>query len=260
MLVITSSDRAYNQVTWSNLPPEVRRDVEYIVPKAQAAKYRRALGKDVPIHGIDANRLNPKRQFAIDELGKRDNVIILLDDDLCFAHRRKDDPSKFQTATKEQITQAFGDLHALLGDYAHASIAARQGANRITDPMRYVGRVLRVLGFNVPLFKEAGATFENLEVMADFDVTLALLRAGYPNAIINNMVQDHKGSNTAGGCSKYRTAEMKEQAVKNLIALHEPFVKPRMKKTKWKGMDKEHMDVTIFWKKAYLSSGGVMPL
>jgi hypothetical protein len=85
-------------------------------------------------------------------------------------------------------------------------------------------------------------------------MTLQLLRAGYPNAVITEFVHNQAGSNTEGGCSAYRDAKMMESSARKLAKLHPGFVKVVTKETKTSWGGGERVDVQIAWKKALASA------
>jgi hypothetical protein len=91
-----------------------------------------------------------------------------------------------------------------------------------------------------------------IPVMEDFDLTLQLLRKGYPNRVSYQYVWNQRGSGAEGGCSSYRTAEMQTNAALKLKELHPDFVSLVTKTagTVWKDME-ERSDVTVQWQKAY---------
>ena len=113
--------------------------------------------------------------------------------------------------------------------------------------------MMRILGYNLRVLREEGIQY-NTPFMEDFDVTLQLLRLGYPNLIHNWMVQNQGGSNSAGGCSEHRTLEKHGKAAERLAALHPGFVKVVEKQTKtaWGGLPRK--DVVVQWRKAYASA------
>ena len=61
---------------------------------------------------------------AIEEV-KRGRMVIMMDDDLKFATRRTDDPTKFTPSTHAEVEAMVVAVYDLLDDYAHASIAVR---------------------------------------------------------------------------------------------------------------------------------------
>jgi len=192
------------------------------------------------------------RQFAVDwALSQENPKLLMLDDDLTFAIRRTDDPTKFATPTDADIVRVFDDVKKKLDDYAHVSIAPREGGNRRTEPYVQNTRALRALAFRVDKLCEYGVLFTDMEVMEDFYVQLSLLLLGEPHLTINWMVQNQGGSNSEGGCSTYRTPEVQARAAGALHAKFPDFVRMVDKETKtaWGGGTRK--DVVVSWKAAY---------
>jgi hypothetical protein len=181
---------------------------------------------------------------------------VMMDDDLRFCVRRKDEPDKFTLASTGELTACVGQLEKLLKKYAHAGVLAREGANRVTESVVYATRMMRVLGYRTAALRNSGARFDRCPPMEDFDVTLTLLRQGLPNAVLCNWAQDQGSSNAPGGCSEQRTLEGQANTARKLAALHVGFVKvvEKTTKTAWGGATR--LDVQVAWKKALASSSG----
>lgn len=199
-------------------------------------------------------KLHPKikgigkvRQHLIDIT---DGPVLMLDDDLGFFVRRDDDPKLLTKAEPKHVRKAIKDMEKALKKHAHASFAVREGANRNTDPHIYNVRCLRALGYNADVLKDHGIRFDRLPVMEDFDVALQLLRKGYHSVTLNHFLQDQAGSNAAGGCSTYRSAEVQARGAEGLAELHPEFVTVVEKDAKGGGMWATRKDVRVQWKKA----------
>jgi hypothetical protein len=242
-----------DQVTFRNLPQEIQERVEFVVGDGipwESYAYRCKCIFIPPVKGIAATR-----QWIAEE--SKDTPFVMLDDDLTFCMRREDDPTKFQPADEEDVFNLFMYLERALGHYGHVGVATREGGNRETEPYVYNTRLLRILGYNPVALKDAGARFDRLPVMEDFDVCLQLLRKGYQNIKVNWIAHDQKMSNAAGGCSGYRTMQVQKEAALGLAKLHPGFVTVVQKHTKTAWGGQERTDVRVAWKKAYDSAGVV---
>lgn len=225
-----------------------------VVPYAERKDYK------VPsIMGLKREGIGPTRQWIVENCGGR---VLMLDDDLDFFVRRKDDHTKLIKASPADISRMLTAVHSALDRYAHVGIAVREGANRDTRPIIENTRLLRALAYRTDVMLKHKVRFDRSPVMEDFDVALQLLELGYPSACINGWAQDQPGSNTAGGCSTYRTSEVQAQGATTLAKLHPDFVtvveKPPLKSGGWDG--KPRLDVRIQWKKAFESAGVVREL
>jgi hypothetical protein len=193
--------------------------------------------------------LSPTRQWLLEQAKGK---FVLMDDDLRFFVRRTDDPTKFLPATKTNLKNMLTAVEKALAQYAHVGICAREGGNRMTADAECT-RMMRVLAYNKKMMPKT-ARFDRLPTKQDFDMTLQLLRAGLPNLVLHRYVHDQFGSNTAGGCSEYRTDDMMVASAHGLKKLHPEFVTVVEKETKvaWGGGTRT--DVRIAWKKAYESA------
>lgn len=244
---VISSGRADKQTTYNSLPARIQEKVKIAAPSAEAADYAEYPHVLVPVMGIGRTR-----QWLVDQCA--DQTICMLDDDLTFATRREDDPTKFYPSTEYEIEALFADIEFQLSNFAHVGVASREGGNRQVEEYRGTGRMLRVLSYDVEILRRTGTRYDNLEVMEDFDVTLSLLRKGYRNTIVNYMVQNQNGSNLKGGCSQYRTKDVQERAAAALASRHPGFVKLVQKNTKGADGWGTRTDVIIQWKRAYEES------
>lgn len=248
-IYILSKGRAHRQTTFNNLPPFLQDRVTIAVYPEELQDYRNYPA--IPVH-CEKRGVGHKRQWLLENCPSR--KLVMLDDDLVFATRRKDDPTKFREAAPDEIGSLFDDIEQMLDQYAHVGVSGREGANRRTEPRITVGRMTRILGYQVDVLKVNNIRLDEMQLMEDFNTTLRLLRAGYPNMIINYMVQNQNGSNTAGGVSEYRTMEKQSAAAEELARKHPAFVSVVEKSTKtaWGGLPRK--DVVIQWKRAYESA------
>jgi hypothetical protein len=138
--------------------------------------------------------------------------------------------------------------------FVHIGIAARQGSNHFLGPETYrdVTRMNNAYAYDTHALKELDIELGRIPVMEDFDLTLQLLRKGYPNRVSYNFVWNQRGSGAEGGCSKYRTAEMQMKAAQQLKEYHTQYVTLVTKTagSVWKEFE-EREDVIIQWAKAY---------
>lgn len=249
---IPSRNRVF-QETFTSLPQELRERVHFAVPYDSSD----VVGAYVVKTPIEINGIGPTRQWIIDQA--QDKKIVMLDDDLVFAARREDEPTKFREATSGELSTLIGNIDALLNNYAHVGVATREGGNRDTDDYRLNTRLLRVLAYRTDVLRNEGIRFDRLELMEDFDVALQLLRAGYANIKINWMVHNQRSSNSPGGCSTYRTLEKQSQAARGLRDYHPKFVSVVQKTTKtaWNGATRD--DCIIQWKRAFCADTAGTP-
>lgn len=251
-IYIPSLNRAEQKFhTWEQLPKGMRKSAYMVVGEKDAPAYMQRFPEEHVLI-VDVKGIGKVRQHIIDI---SDGPVLMLDDDLQFFTRRKDNPALLEKADSRGIERGIGVLkRALSTNHAHAALAVREGANRNTDDTIPNIRCLRALGYNASVLKTLGVRFDRLPVMEDFDVALQLLRAGYPSLTVNTLLQDQAGSNVAGGCSEYRTMAVQAKGAKGLAKLHPDFVTVVEKAAKGGGEWATRTDVRIQWKRAYNES------
>jgi hypothetical protein len=214
------------------------------------------LTPDCPVLCLPAQvkGIAPTRDHILhDVAGSR--KVLMLDDDLHFAVRRQDDPTKFRQPEPEDIRAMVAALDAALDNSAHVSIGAREGGNRNTAALLWNTRMMRVLAYRRDVLKRECITFAPMEVMEDFHVTLQLLRAGYDCVVENRWVSNQAGGSAApGGCSTFRTAELHAKNAELLAQKHPTFVRVVEKQTKGAWGGGTRIDVQVQWKKARSSA------
>ena len=253
-IYIPSSGRHDKQTTLTSLPPVLSNQglITVVVPVDEYSIYRDWTGSNIKIVAPDIPKgIGHARQWCCDQEPIK---CLMLDDDLVFATRRGDEPTKFRDAKDKEIIQALSEMGRALNTYSHVGMATREGGNRMTEPWDYNTRLLRILGYRTDIMRELGVRFDAIPVMEDFFVSLSLLTAGTQNAKLNWMVQNQGGSNTEGGCSQYRTPEVQAAAAHVLHERFPKFVKvvEKTTKTAWGGGTRT--DVTVYWKKALASA------
>lgn len=256
-IVIPTYGRARRQVTFNNLPEQLRSKVVMVVQQRDwdlnneiYSKYRGRtwiLPKEI-------TTIHQTRKWVFDEHLKIKEPFLFMDDDLVFSARRKDEPTKFRAMCGYDFDLMLGELEELLNTNPMAGVSHREGANRNIQPVLPYGRCMRVWGVNPELMPEC-VVWGRIPLMEDFDIILQLLRRGIPNPILNQWVHNQGGSDVSGGCSIYRTPELQADCAHKLAELHPGFVKVVQKETKSSWGGGTRTDVTIYWKKAYESSG-----
>lgn len=256
-ILIPTYGRTACQTTFDGLPDAVRRRVNFVVQHRELAAWKaRMFPSELDMLIVlppSVRTIAATRQWLLDNLA--DTRVLMLDDDLTFYRRRDDDPTRLRAPTTDELHEMFQLMEDMLDQYAHAGVAAREGANR--NVVRFVQntRIMRVLGYRFDVLRREGIRFDRLSFMEDFDVALQLLRKGYDNCLINWYAQNQRSSNAPGGCSTYRTIEAHNYAAEGLAALHPEFVKAVKKQTKTAWGGQERTDVIIQWKAARQSGG-----
>lgn len=257
MLYIPTYGRTTQQRTYEALPRSLQLNVLFVVYKEEESFFRSHYNGMYVVCPKNVRGIGAKRQFIaayhLDNF--KDPSFVMLDDDLSFTVRRKDDETKFRAAHDRDIVELFGEIQRQLKQWAHVGVVSREGGNRFAGVRTVQAtRMVRILGYNARILRDEKINFIRGGNMCDFDVTLQLLRKGYPNIVLCEWAQGQGSSNAPGGCSITRTLERQKEDALNLSRLHPDVVKVVQKTTKtaWGGATRT--DVVIRWKKAYESS------
>lgn len=250
LILIPTYGRSDRQITWENLPEDIQARTILVVQEREKHLYanRSDIGRYVALPD-QIRGIHTTRQYLIDRLYPQ--PICMLDDDLEFAVRRTDEPTKFRSALGSEISDMIHELQMELEVYPLVGVAVREGANRNTDDYMQATRQVRVHAIDTEFFRKNNIRFDRLPFMGDFDMTLQVLATGNPNLVLNQYVTNQGGSNTAGGCSETRTKEGLETAAKGLAALWPKYVQLVRKTTKTSWGGGERVDVRVQWKRCY---------
>lgn len=207
-----------------------------------------------------------KREFIITKLARRlgTRYVMILDDDLSFCWRPNldDVDMPYINPDHDLMARMVGTLTRWLKEkrFIHTALISRQ-ANRQTG-MKWLqpSRAMNAHAFDTlrirKLMRKGLVKFGRVKLMEDFDLTLQLLRLGYPNRVSTQFAWTTV-SNLKGGCSAYRTEKMQRRAARQLAELHEGYIRlvKRRSKTWAKNRDgkgfADRLDVRCSWKKAY---------
>ena len=246
-LYIPTYGRTHRQETLNAFPVEwVRRTA--LVCRPEEAEALRRYGVEVlaaPVKGISATR-----QWIIDQ--HEGDRLLMFDDDLKFARRREDDPTKFERLEPRdpRIGTMLDILLEALDWVPVVGLASRGGANRETAEWRMQQRIWDVMGLRVDVLRREGLRYRT-PLMEDFDLHLQFLTRGYPSAMLNAFTKDDFGSNAPGGCSTYRDSSMQAAAAIDLVLAWPEFVSLRQTKNDWGNGMEERTDVRVQWGKAF---------
>lgn len=259
-IYIPTKGRWLKQKTYSQLPEDLRQDVRFVVPFHEGPLYQqqfppeRVLYTPEKLEGIAATR-DHIMQFAA-MWGQR--YIVMLDDDLTL-QRRLVDPDTgsmpIRNSTKLQIYEAFQWLVDKLNEgYIHCGWSIRFNAFATPGEEMSPGRMMHCLAYNVQEVMRLNAKFskgvDTWHSMDDFNMTLQLLSAGFPNVVSLVHRMNPAASNSSGGASTWRTLQTQNASAQRMKQLFPDFVRIREKKN-WRGMDGEKMiDITADWKQA----------
>lgn len=255
-IVIPTYRRMTRIATLRNLPDELRQKTFLVVDQADADLKRPHTqglrGIKLLVHPPDITSIAKKRSWIIRALPMK--KIVMLDDDLRFAVRSSPDSTALRQATGEDLLVHFRDLFRKLDEYAHVGWSARQGNNNQREAGFHENcRMCYVLGYDASLLRvEDGLgriRLGQIETREDMDLTLQLMKEGWPNTVSFSICADQVSGYAAdGGCSEQRTLESSNADAMQLAELHPGLVKVVEKQ--YSG-SLPRQEVVVQWKKAW---------
>lgn len=234
-----------------------------LVPDDQVSRYKSAGLSGVVGAPSEYWGSHGSRRYAIAVLAPRLGAdrIILLDDDLTLYYRPNPDDWHLQYIRERDQMLALLDWYdvCFAEGLAHCGISMRGGNNRVQEHWVDNTRSMAVYGYDAGVInREVSAgriTLGRCPGMDDFDLTLQLLRLGYPNRVSYVFAQGQKSSNSPGGCSTWRTPEVLAATARELADHHPGLVRVKEKASRnWEGFPETRTDVTVSWQKAFASS------
>jgi hypothetical protein len=240
----------HRQITWEWVSPYWR-DRTVLVAHPSEAPTLEMLGYPVITTPAHVDTIGVKRQWIFDQhLGEH---AVILDDDLTFAVRRTDEPTKF-TNVKHVPGEFDRMMDNLLGLFMAAPLVGirnRSGANREHEKHALANRRQHdVIGVDVGVMRRHGFRLDRTTLMEDFDFVLQFLTAGYSNLLLNTHTEDDAGRDGEGGCADERDLAKQEAAAHWLAAQWPDYVTVVQKETKGGGDWAVRSDVRVQWAKA----------
>jgi hypothetical protein len=190
-----------------------------------------------------------KRRWILEEFHRRgEEKIIMLDDDLRFATRISGTDWHLKEIRWFGLISEFNLLEDKLGpEFPHVGFGPRQGNNTLDEVgWKIPSRMIYSLGYYLPIvIKEC--ELGRIETREDMDLTLQLLRKGYPNAVWHTTVNDQRKFDAPGGATNERTMERSNRDAYRLGELHPGYVTIVEKDYK---ASVPRLEVICQWKKA----------
>src|SRR5262245_15903566 len=242
LIVVPSRGRPkwQKQVTLRNfINMKCKRPVTLCIPDEawEGRKYRNECIAELENRGVNVTiqyapgthiGIARTREWIFTELAPKleERYVFMLDDDMDFCYRPDMSSPALETIKDLERFEAMFNLieQWLLEGFVHVGLAARQGSNNVFEPYKDATRMMNCYAYDTHALKELGVEFGRVPVMEDFDLTLQLLRKGYPNRVSYQYVWNQRGSGAEGGCSSYRTPALQAEAAQKLRDYHPGFV------------------------------------
>ena len=266
LLVIPTHRRPNRQITLQELPEEVVRTTVLVTSdKEETIALNKLYGGRVGevVTARNTTGIADKRHWIMRNLSKHTDAIFFMDDDLyfferCNVRRRtytketgwrvSGNGSLLGRASPETITRTLQDVAAKFATHPVVGVASRMGNNRVQGPWEYNTRQMHAFGVRTDVYKEHKLNFGEIPFREDFNITLHLLRRGYPNALFCDTCVNPAAYNAAGGTSLERTVEKSNAAAVQLEEAHPGLVKVVNKEY---ATSTPRMEVIVQWKKAF---------
>lgn len=261
ILAIMTRGRTHNQRTLENLPPILYADTYLVCPPDECGVLYSNYAKDYGVSIVPFRHDNPnystKFQALLDgSLLPNRNKVCILDDDLVFSQRRGDKLHTLRTPEEKMLlTTLFKQMDSHLDHVPQCGVHPRQMGHQAPLPYKENGKVIVVNGINRHKLQQIGLNttwrVDQHPILADTRLNMEVLMRGEGNRLITEFCVDWGASQAKGGCD-YRTMEMQEKAIDDLVRDFGPFIKKVVKKpksAKWLG--DERVDFMGQWKKAY---------
>ena len=200
------------------------------------------------------------RKYILTTLARahKARYVFMIDDDLSICHRpriNKPDMPYINNDSYQLVRMIETLTHWLQNGFIHVGLISRQANRKTGIAWQQPGRIMNAYAYDSlairNLRRDKQIAFNRVPVMEDFDLTLQLLKLGYPNRVSCRYAWTQT-SNSDGGCSSYRSAEVQAAAARKMVRLHAPFVtlvEKKVAKT-WQNKLVVRTDVRVAWKKA----------
>lgn len=277
-VVIPTHRRVDRQVTFAGLPAELRAKTLLLASDPAEAKALRKKYKHDLVYAVNdptVDGIAKKRQWIIENVKSAN--IFQLDDDMYFFRRCNKEYRTWEGAKSGRwvmnddakaegriflFKDGFTDAMKMKRwDYirnqmvehgvVHTCIGSRLMNNNVKPDIKWIGRAMHAIGHNRRTLLKHGIRFDEVKFREDFNVTLHLLRLGYPNMLLTNFIVNPLTYGSKGGASEERTVKKSDIAAVKLARIHAPFVKVVDREYKGSIPRKE---VIVHWASAYKSA------
>lgn len=239
-IYILSSGRPNKQITYDNLPKDLKYTIIFVVPEKDMMSY-------LDTHG-DCNFIFHKkqgiaatRQYVLEH--SLDDRIVMLDDDLTFYTRKPQ--GNYVKSQPDELHSLFDTIYRELDTYAHVGLCNKFMSQ--TQPLvRNVGLgYYQLLAYNKSLFPKPHPKFR-MPIAEEHDFHLQLRSKGLIPSVLTEWAKADK-SHAPGGCEEWRTYELETATHHKMTELWPGIVKvvPTKKfcgttmRISWKKLDKQ---------------------
>lgn len=224
MIYVPTRGRTHAPITLQNLPGPMLRHTTVVCDTKQEAKfYNEEFPELYRVRWKPFPHIAAKRAWIFQTTTF--SKIIMIDDDLSFAIRGAKGKLVSLNSDNDLIFNGVWEiLEEKMENYRHGGISQRFMNQHKKGSWEYNAKAHHAMFYHVPTVKKH-CKLGQTDRFEDLDYTLQLLRAGFENAIYNDMtVTEPKGFNAPGGVSLYRTAAKIDTGLQRLAKLHPGIV------------------------------------
>jgi hypothetical protein len=249
-IIIPTRGRTNKQLTLQSFSGELRRRTTLVCPAKEVYKLS-SLDERIEVVGQPDSTLTitKTREWIHHEWLKRGyEKILMIDDDIRFATRVSETDWHLKEIKGVELATEIQRLEDKLGpEFPHVGFGPRQGNNQLEEVgWKTPGKMIYSLGYYLPIVNKE-CELGRIATREDYDVTLQLLRKGFPNAVWQTTVNDQREAYAPGGCSTWRTIESTNADVYQLAELHPNYVSITEKKYK---ASVPRIEAIVQWKRA----------
>lgn len=251
--------RDQDQMTLRFMSKEARKNTALFVPAKEKDNYQKVIDLRYPEVRVvpvpdEYYEIRFTRDFMLNwAMDHSYTYLLMMDDDLQLCH--KPTPTKYVTMDGDLFDQMLEDVGRQCGpEFPLCGIADRQFSQTKVAPFNDCSRIIQFFFMHLPTILKERLTFSGfgIQFSTDYAFVLTLLSRGYKNRVLNNYTKNDS-SQTTGGCSTYRTAELHSKSAVQLAKLFPGIVTPYVKDTgSW---SERRVNTRVAWKKAFREGG-----
>lgn len=239
-IYILSSGRPNRQITYGNLPRDLKYTIIFVVPKKDIMSYLETYG-DCNFIFHKKNGISATRQYVLEH--STDDKILMLDDDLTFYTRREE--GNFVKSWPDHLNDLFDAVCHELDDYAHVGLC-NKFMSQAQPRVRNIGLgYYQILAYNKALFPKPYPRFR-MPIAEEHDFHLQLRSKGLVSSVLTEWAKADV-SHAPGGCEEWRTYELERDTHRKMAETWPGIVKvvPTKKfcgttmRIAWKKLDKQ---------------------
>jgi len=245
--IIIIPSRGRPTVPTMSLIPKSYKPITYIAVRPDEEKMYRKNYDNLVVIPKTITNLSQKRQWLVEKFDARYHI--QLDDDFTGFFYKPDQEvfGGLERMDKSQTKEMFDDVFDRLTRIPHVGICDRTRSARAMTMISRNTMIMQFLAYDTRAIKKSGAKFDDVILAQDKHMCLSLLEHGFKNIVLNYYSFTCMAYESPGGCSAYRTKELRHQQCEHFCSLHK-FAKVEQKTYQKQGTISR---LRIQWKKSF---------